>query len=157
MKINPVIAEKYPSLKQCVDLYNDRVEKTHYWENSVVSNMTIVDAKPNQLIWEFYVEQRHCHIFDRVHGGCAATVIDIASSFAVLVHEGELQWRSIGVSTDLSVSYLSSIPKGITARVECDLLRLGNKLGSVVVRVYDDQQKMCYSALHTKFNVDSRL
>lgn len=48
-----------------------------------------------------------------LHGGCVATLIDICSSFSIIVGSGK-SWNLIGISTDLSVAYLRGIAEGET-------------------------------------------
>lgn len=85
-----------------------------------------------------------------------ATLIDICSSFAVCCSSGK-QWNLIGISTDLSVSYLKGVSEGDTIRLECEIQRVGAKLANIFTRVYDQQNRLCYSGSHTKFNIDARL
>lgn len=91
-----------------------------------------------------------------LHGGCVATLIDICSSFAVLVGTGK-QWSLIGVSTDLSVAYLSGVSEGDVIRLECEVQRVGKTLANIFTRVYDQNNRLCYSGSHTKYNIDARL
>lgn len=91
-----------------------------------------------------------------IHGGCVATLIDICSSFAIIVGSGK-PWQLIGISTDLSVQYLRGVAEGETLRIVCDVQRVGKTLANIFTRIYDSQGRLCYSGSHTKFNIDSRL
>lgn len=98
----------------------------------------------------------HFNRLGNLHGGCVATLIDICSSFAILVTTGK-PWSLIGISTDLSVAYLRGVPAGEVIRIECDVQRVGKTLANIFTRVYDSENRLCYSGSHTKFNIDSRL
>lgn len=85
-----------------------------------------------------------------------ATLIDICSSFSILVAKGK-PWSLIGISTDLSVAYLRGVSEGEKLRIVCEPQRVGKTLANIFTRIYDCQGKLSYSGAHTKFNIDSRL
>ncbi|KAI8370320.1 HotDog domain-containing protein [Radiomyces spectabilis] len=157
MQIASHVVHKYPALKEHCDIYSNRKAKHVFWEDQVAHSLSIVDAAPNKLIWEFTVEEIHCNQLGNLHGGCVATIIDICSSFAILVHEGKAKWSLIGVSTDLSVSYMRGVPEGVTIRLECEVQRVGKTLANIYTKVYDDHGNICYSGSHSKYCIDSRL
>ncbi|KAI8143649.1 HotDog domain-containing protein [Fennellomyces sp. T-0311] len=157
MKISSAVAEKYPALEDLVKMYSSRSEQVVFWEDKVHAELEIVDATANKLIWEFKVDEKHCNQLGNIHGGCVATIIDICSSFAILTYEGKGGWGLIGVSTDLAVSYMSGMSAGQTARLECEVQRVGKTLANIYTKVYDDNGKLCYSGSHTKYCIDSRL
>ncbi|KAK4512749.1 uncharacterized protein ATC70_003455 [Mucor velutinosus] len=156
MKITQEAANAYPRLQEMVDYYNKKADGPTFWEHSVEQYLSITAAKPDVLSWEFTVEELHCNQLGNLHGGCVATLIDICSSFAVLVSTGK-QWSLIGVSTDLSVAYLSGVSEGDVIRLECEVQRVGKTLANIFTRVYDQNNRLCYSGSHTKYNIDARL
>jgi acyl-coenzyme A thioesterase 13 len=91
-----------------------------------------------------------------LHGGCVATLIDICSSFGILVTSGK-PWSLIGISTDLSVAYLRGVAEGEKLRIVCEPQRVGKTLANIYTKIYDSQNRLCYSGAHTKFNIDARL
>lgn len=63
MKIAPHIAEKYPKLLEFVNFTVEKhAEGALAWENNTSSSLSIVDAEPDKLTWEFQVEQHHCNL-----------------------------------------------------------------------------------------------
>ncbi|KAI9476005.1 MAG: HotDog domain-containing protein [Benjaminiella poitrasii] len=157
MKLDEKISERYPKLKETTDYYNRSHEKRPiFWEDNVAAELSIVAAEPDILTWEFTVKEKHCNQLGNLHGGCVATLIDICSSFAVLVSSRKL-WTLIGISTDLSVSYMRGVSEGETIRIVCEVQRVGSTLANIFTRVYDQEKHLCYSGSHTKFNIDSRL
>ena len=70
---------------------------------------------------------------------------------------GKGGWSLVGVSTDLTVSYMSGIAAGQTCRLECDVQRVGKSLANIYTKVYNKEGKLCYSGSHTKYCIDSRL
>ncbi|KAG2217926.1 hypothetical protein INT45_012589 [Circinella minor] len=141
------VAQNYPALKKLVESYSSRKEKSVFWEDKVLGESNIIDALLNRLIWEL----------GNIHGGCVATLIDICSSLAILTYEGKGGWFFVGVSTDLTVSYMSGIAAGQTCRLECDVQRVGQSLANIYIKVYNKDGKFCYSRSHTKYCIDSKL
>lgn len=84
-------------------------------------------------------------------------MIDLASSFAILVYDGKTKWKRMGVSTDLSVNYMLGVPAGENVKVECITQRVGKNLANVYTIIYNEAGKICYTGSHTKFSIDSRL
>ncbi|KAF7726906.1 hypothetical protein EC973_008201 [Apophysomyces ossiformis] len=157
MKILPEVAEKFPRLAEQLIICTRRDENTRYWEDSVYSHLTVVEAAPDKVVWQFVVDESHCNQIGSWHGGCVATIIDICSSFALMVHEGKTQWKYLGVSTDLSVSYLRGVPSGTKARIECDVHRVGKSLANLFVKIYDEEGNLCYTGTHSKYCLDPKL
>lgn len=60
MQIYPEVAEKYPKLLEMVNYYR-RKNDAVFWEDSVGTSLTIVEAEPDKLTWEFIVEENHCN------------------------------------------------------------------------------------------------
>ncbi|KAI9353923.1 HotDog domain-containing protein [Pilaira anomala] len=154
MKTTQEVAERYPKILETVDYFN-REESFAFWEGNV-SGLSIVEAAPDVLTWEFKVEEKHCNQLGNLHGGCVATLIDICSSFAIIVSTGA-PWKLVGISTDLSITYLRGVAEGDTIRIVCDVQRVGRTLANMFTKIYDSQNRICYSGSHTKFNIDSKL
>ncbi|KAJ8661485.1 hypothetical protein O0I10_002751 [Lichtheimia ornata] len=156
MKLYPGIAEKYPRIQHVVEHRMEQKKTTPKWEQTVTEKLTMVYAGPNQVVWEFPVEQIHCNRDGVMQSGCVATLVDVCSNFAVFTHDGKHQWKHFGVSTTLKVSYLRGLQPNQTARVECDLERLGRLTANIGIRIYDQEGVLCYTGNHAKFSVDSR-
>ncbi|KAI7901431.1 HotDog domain-containing protein [Cokeromyces recurvatus] len=158
MKLDEKIAKRYPKLEEAVNYYGGKHDKQHlFWEDNVGNELSIVAAEPNKLTWEFAVKENHCNQLGNLHGGCVATLIDICSSYAILVATSHKPWNLIGISTDLSVAYLRGISEGEIIRIVCEVQRVGSTLSNIFTRIYDQENRLCYSGSHTKFNIDSRL
>ncbi|KAI8327021.1 hypothetical protein EDC96DRAFT_533015, partial [Choanephora cucurbitarum] len=140
MKIAKEVAEKYPRLElYATSFFTKSKDDLTSWDDSIASTLSLVDAGPNKLTWEFVVEQSHCNLLSRLHGGCVATLIDVCSSFAIMVSSGRHQWEMIGVSSDLSFAV------GQVVRIECETQRVGKNLANIYTKIYDQQNRVCYS------------
>ncbi|KAI8383060.1 HotDog domain-containing protein [Blakeslea trispora] len=158
MKISKEIAKKYPRLELYISsFFGKSKDDPARWDDPLYPALKLVGAEPDKLIWEFTVEQVHCNILGRVHGGCVATLIDICSSFAIMVTSGKHQWEMLGVSSDLAVTYLSGAPLGEVLRIECETQRVGKNLANIHTKIFDQQNRVCYSGSHTKFNIAVKL
>ncbi|KAI8100018.1 HotDog domain-containing protein [Halteromyces radiatus] len=156
MKIDPSLVGKYPDLDDYVRLYARRQGNVEFWEDYISPYLTIIFADKDKLIWEFDVHDNHCNQLGNLHGGCVATLIDVCSSFATLVHEGTNRWDMIGVSTDLGVSYMNGVSSGNRIRLECEVQKLGKTLGYIYTKVYDEDNRICYSGSHTKYTISRK-
>ncbi|CAO3661122.1 unnamed protein product [Umbelopsis vinacea] len=156
MKIKPEVEANFPRLAENVTLWNHHLGVT--WDSSISANLTITEARPNFLVFEFIVGDDHINGIGNLHGGCVATLIDLCSSLAILVSGEKMSaWRSPGVSTELAVSYITGAPAGAKLRVENELLRAGKTLANLYTKIYDESGRLCYSGTHTKFCLDSKI
>ncbi|CAO3621870.1 unnamed protein product [Cunninghamella echinulata] len=155
MKVTAKIDKSYPHLIEAIEFYNKEDEPT--WDTIISKELTLVEVSPNKIVWNFEVTESHCNQLGNLHGGCVATLIDLASSFAILVYDGKTKWKRMGVSTDLSVNYMLGVPAGENVKVECVVQRVGKNLANIYTVIYNEAGKICYTGSHTKFSIDSRL
>ncbi|ORE11732.1 Thioesterase/thiol ester dehydrase-isomerase [Rhizopus microsporus var. microsporus] len=153
MQIESKVATAYPELAEAVELFEG---KGSQFENVFEDYLKIVDAEPDRITWEFCPNDKHVNRFGNLHGGLIAAVIDVCSSFAIKLSSG-IKWNLIGISVDLSVSYLRGVPPGSPIRLVCQLERIGNRLATIYTRVYDNDNNLCYTSTHTKYRTDPKL
>ncbi|CAO3630381.1 unnamed protein product [Cunninghamella blakesleeana] len=155
MKIAKKVARDHPDLEDLANLYARRVGKVpEFYEDFVSPYLTMVYSENDLLVWEFEVKDIHCNRMGSLHGGCAATIIDICSSFAILVHEGKHRWDLIGISSVLQVSYVRGVASGEKIRLECEVQKMGKNLGNIHTKVYDSNDELLYFGPHTKYCID---
>lgn len=77
------------------------------------------------------------------HGGVAATLLDSALTFALIV-QTETDWSTV----DLRVDYLRPVPLG-AVRVTGRVVRAGRRVGRAEGRLFDDQDAECARAVGT--------
>ncbi|KAI8376723.1 hypothetical protein EDC96DRAFT_495608, partial [Choanephora cucurbitarum] len=70
-----------------------------------------------------------------------------------MANSGRHQWEMIGVSSDLSVTYMSGAAVGQVLCTECETQRVEKNLANICTKIYDQQNHVCYSGSHTKFNI----
>ncbi|KAI9314556.1 HotDog domain-containing protein [Dichotomocladium elegans] len=158
MRINPAVSTRYPDLSAGLEkVFPILPPGDMPWDSSIAESLMVVDAAPNKIVWEFKIAKVHCNLLGGIHGGCIATLIDTCSSCALLMYDGKYKWKGLGVTTDLSVSYMRSMRAGQTARIECVVQRCGKNIANIYTEVMDETGAICYAGSHTKFSVDSRL
>ncbi|ODM21627.1 hypothetical protein SI65_02471 [Aspergillus cristatus] len=88
-------------------------------EPRLLNNLQVTAARPGVVNFELDVQKEHTNRLNILHGGTIASMVDLGGSLAV----ASRGLFATGVSTDLSVTYLSSggkIGDKILAEVTCD-------------------------------------
>ena len=83
-----------------------------------------------------------------LHGGAAATLVDIAGSIAIIDAD---PYSRYGVSTDLNVTWFAPVPLGDAAVVDARVLKTGKSLAFVVVEIHrESDNALCAQGRMTK-------
>nr|KAJ3417970.1 hypothetical protein HK105_000531 [Polyrhizophydium stewartii] len=93
------------------------------------------------------VEVQHLNLVKGLHGGVTASIVDVAGSLAIACKTQSLH---TGVSTDISVSYLSGGKLGDELRIEAECPKAGRTLAFTQVRIFTGD-KLLATGSHTKF------
>ncbi|KAJ9054591.1 hypothetical protein DSO57_1012657 [Entomophthora muscae] len=128
------------------------------FDSALSSNLRIVSvSEEGEVICQFKVENDHLNVYNGLHGGYISTLIDIGGSLAITYKGG----FASGVSTDLSVSFISTATAGdlITVRSRCD--KLGKSMAYSTTEILKKNPKTQADELiacgrHTKFVLLSR-
>src|SRR6185436_3370512 len=92
----------------------------------------IVSYGEGQARLELDVTEPLQNVNGTLHGGAIATLVDHAGTVAIISADRE---GRAGVSTDLTVSFLSSAPGGSTVIADARVLKIGKTLAFVSVDV----------------------
>ncbi|KAI6364514.1 hypothetical protein MCOR25_005645 [Pyricularia grisea] len=76
----------------------------------------------------YTVQKQHCNRLGNLHGGAAATLFDYCTTMPLCLIAKPGFWSMLGVSRNLSVTYLRPIPLGQTIFIECDIIAAGGRL-----------------------------
>ncbi|CAG8457989.1 87_t:CDS:2 [Ambispora gerdemannii] len=93
------------------------------------SRMRKISATETKSVFEFDVTEEECNLLGNLHGGCIASIVDTLSVATLMGNKNG--WT--GVSTDLTVSYVSTAFPGDIIRVECSLSSVGKKFANMTV------------------------
>eukprot|EP00026_Physarum_polycephalum_P024590 Phypoly_transcript_31396.p1 GENE.Phypoly_transcript_31396~~Phypoly_transcript_31396.p1 ORF type:complete len:124 (+),score=7.27 Phypoly_transcript_31396:2-373(+) len=97
-------------------------------------------------IYSMIVEPSHCNGLGNLHGGAASTLIDIITFYALLTVGSKL-----GVSTDLSISFLSGAPKGSRIFIEAVVDKAGKNIAFTTCTIRTENGRVVATARHTLY------
>jgi acyl-coenzyme A thioesterase 13 len=95
-----------------------------------VHGLEAVSADPGHIVLRLEVGPAMLNYNRTLHGGAAATLIDVVGSIAIIT--ADRHGRS-GVSTDLNVSWIAPAPLGDIILIDATVLKVGRNLGFVAV------------------------
>jgi acyl-coenzyme A thioesterase 13 len=111
--------------------------------------LSLLEAEPNRTVWEMPVTPRLCNKSGNLHGGAAATIMDNLTSTA-LVTIAKPGFLDAGhVSRTITMTYLRPVPRGSTARIECDVQAAGRNTANIVGKLYVNG-KLAVTCVHDK-------
>lgn len=90
-----------------------------------------------------------------LHGGCAATLVDVLSTTILLGVSEPGRFSMGGVSRNLKLTYLRPVPTGIEARIVCELVHVGKRLALLRAEIQKAETgDLCVVGEHEKANTD---
>merc|ERR1719273_2691417 len=113
--------------------------------------LNFVEGNIGRCITSMKIEQEHTNIFGTMHGGCTATIIDDASTLA-LVDDSEESLKHLGVSVKINVDYIKPAKLGTEIIVDARLKKRGRTLAFLDVEIRDkNSNAIIATGSHTKF------
>ncbi|CAJ0576522.1 unnamed protein product, partial [Mesorhabditis spiculigera] len=107
----------------------------------------VTSVSEGKVRLEFDVEKNMTNPFGTLHGGYTATLIDIATTTALLATER----AAPGVSVDLHVSYLGAAKLGETVVLDAEIIKAGRTTAFTKASLFiKDTDKQIATGLHTK-------
>lgn len=97
-----------------------------------VPGLEAVSVEPGHVVVRVEVSENLLNFGRTLHGGAAATLIDVVGSIALITGDREGRF---GVSTDLNVTWLAPAPLGVWVQVEARVLKVGKTMGYVAVDI----------------------
>lgn len=116
--------------------------------DKALAGMTLVAIEPGKAVVSLPVTEAVCNPVGTLHGGCIATLVDDAGTIAIMSSDNE---GRPGVTTDLTVSYLTGAPLGDTVTAEARTLKNGRTLAFVEVDIKGSDGKLLATGRMTKF------
>jgi len=102
------------------------------------------------LVCEIIVEKSMCNVLSILHGGCTATIFDIATSLPVpLLMDYADDWVLTGVTSSLSLNYFLPGIAGERLRLVCTT-KSGSRRAVTVVGELWSSKGLVASAVHVK-------
>ncbi|EAS29230.3 thioesterase [Coccidioides immitis RS] len=112
-------------------------------------------AAPVRATFRSVVTLSMCNRLESLHGGCAATLIDVLTSVILLGLGKPGMFSYGGVTRSLDVKYLRPVPEGVEMEIICELVNMGKRLAMLrgeIRRV--DNGDLCVVGMHDKANTD---
>lgn len=97
-----------------------------------VQDMEVVLVEPGHIVVRREVTTELLNFGRTLHGGAAATLIDVIGSLALTTTDRDGRF---GVSTDLNVTWLAPAEHGAQILVDARVLKLGRTMGYVAVDI----------------------
>ncbi|KAF2487767.1 putative PaaI_thioesterase family protein [Neohortaea acidophila] len=117
-------------------------------EPRLLDSLRITGARPGTVNFELDIEKEHTNRLKILHGGTLACMTDLGGSLAV----ASRGLFATGVSTDLSVTYLSSGGKvGDTLRAEVRCDKFGKTMAYTSIRFTNSKDELVARGSHTKY------
>lgn len=91
-----------------------------------------VSVHGGQVVVHVEVTLDHVNVAKNLHGGAAATLVDVVGTLAVMSADAH---NRFGVSTDLNLSWFAPVPLGEIAIVDAKVLKAGRSLAFVAVEI----------------------
>ncbi|CAI7615814.1 unnamed protein product [Penicillium glandicola] len=90
-----------------------------------------------------------------LHGGCAATLIDVLSTTILLGISKPGNFALGGVSRNLKLTYLRPVPTGTEVRLVCEVVHVGKRLALLRAEIQRAESRdVCVVGEHEKANTD---
>ena len=102
----------------------------------------------NQLLFTLKIPSHLCNVMGNLHGGAVATILDAATTLAILKNDSE---GRKSVSIDMSMSFLNPAKKDDLLYVQASCLKVGKAVSFSKCKIYDEStRKIIAFGSHTK-------
>ncbi|EGD78583.1 hypothetical protein PTSG_09275 [Salpingoeca rosetta] len=109
--------------------------------------LRVVAIKAGSVTATLPVTKPLCNSYGTLHGGAAATLVDIVGTMALLTKDP----RRAGVSVDINTSYLRAAKEGEELLITGQVLKTGKKLGFTQVDIArKSDNEVLVTGRHTK-------
>ncbi|KAJ5273210.1 hypothetical protein N7478_008335 [Penicillium angulare] len=110
---------------------------------------------PAKVSFTFTIAPSLCNTLGNLHGGCAATLVDVLSTTILLGVSQPGKFGFGGVSRNLKLTYLRPVPMGSQARMVCEIVHVGKRLALLRAEIQKvENGDVCVVGEHEKANTD---
>ena len=135
-------------------LINEWKENVSYSSNVTEAlSVKCVDASSRSVVLSFLVKPCHLNMMNNVHGGCYGTLVDMATTVALMTFDSHLA----SVTVDLGISCMSGAQLGDVLDVKSSVVKCGRNIAfmSCEMTRRKDQKPIC-NGHHTKMLTRSK-
>ena len=116
--------------------------------DSKLKDLSIVRMGGGEAVCELPVTKELSNAFSTLHGGAAATLVDVVGTLALLSNKA----TKPGVSVEINVSYASAAKCGTTVEITGRVTKYGKRLGFTQVDIVTlPDRQLVATGRHTKF------
>ena len=115
--------------------------------DAAFASLKVLEIKDGFVRCTMPVETPTSNFYNTLHGGAAATLVDIVGTMAILTKDP----LRAGVTVELNCSYMNAAKLGSDVIVEGKLLKIGKRIAFTQVDIFaEDGKTLCVSGRHTK-------
>ncbi|SPN97680.1 uncharacterized protein DNG_01193 [Cephalotrichum gorgonifer] len=100
---------------------------------SVIPFVTYISSSATptpRASFHYTVQKSHCNTIGNLSGGAAATLLDYLTTLPICLVNSP-SWIYLGISRNLSLTFLQPAPLGETVRVDCEVLGIGKRMATI--------------------------
>ncbi|XP_019399933.1 PREDICTED: acyl-coenzyme A thioesterase 13-like isoform X2 [Crocodylus porosus] len=114
----------------------------------VYDKIKLLSATPGKVVCEMKIEEQHTNRAGTLHGGLAATLVDVVSTVALINTErGEA-----GVSADMNITYISAPKMGEEILITGQVMKQGRRIAFTTTDLTNKATgKIVAQGRHTKY------
>ncbi|KAJ5925213.1 hypothetical protein N7454_007852 [Penicillium verhagenii] len=143
---------------ECTYLIGKKAADVRWDVNARECNLRFESATrgpPSKAAFTFTVTPSLSNTLGSLHGGCAATLIDILSTTILLGVSSPGKFGFGGVSRNLRLTYLRPVPIETEARIVVEIVHVGKRLALLRAEIQNaNTGAVCVVGEHEKANTD---
>ncbi|XP_018024827.1 acyl-coenzyme A thioesterase 13 isoform X2 [Hyalella azteca] len=113
-----------------------------------ITEVNLLAAREGYVQASLKVESEHCNVRGHLHGGMAASLVDMLSTMALMTYDTSKP----GVSVDISLSFLAAAKQGSEVIISAESLKQGKNLAFLTANITDATTgKLLITGKHTKY------
>ncbi|PGH12883.1 hypothetical protein AJ79_03983 [Helicocarpus griseus UAMH5409] len=110
---------------------------------------------PARVSFLLTVTEPLCNKSNGLHGGCAATLIDVTTTGLLIATSRPGMFSTGGTSRTLNLKFVRPVPRGTEVRIVNEIVHVGKRLGLVRAEIRRvDTGEVCVVGEHDKVNTD---
>nr|XP_018902686.1 PREDICTED: acyl-coenzyme A thioesterase 13-like isoform X1 [Bemisia tabaci] len=120
----------------------------------VLEKVSVVSVDHGKIVAEMKVEAEHLNVYNTLHGGLIATIVDVIPSLGHFTHPNGARGGS-SATTNLDISYLNSAKVGDEIVITANTVKAGKTLAFLEAKITEKTSgKVIATATHIKFVKD---
>lgn len=115
--------------------------------DKVGDKIELLSMSEGKASFKMKVEESHQNPMGNLHGGMTATLVDMLTTVVTFTSPP----HKLGVSVDMSISYLRPVPVGEDVTINAEVIKMGRTLVFTGAELLNKDGKLVAKASHTKF------